>query len=304
MVGVITTGNHPKALWPGIHAWFGSSYDEYPEEWPEIFGPAQGSTKAYEEDVGVTGFGFAPIKAEGAAISYDSETQDFTKRYTHVAYALGYIVTHEELMDGQYEVVSKRRSRRLAFSMRQTKEVVAANVLNRAFTSGYTGGDAIILASASHPTLSGNQSNIITTAADFSEAALEDLLIQIRQAKGPRGLVIALRAMKLIIPPNTQFDAERVLKSTLRVDTPNNDINAVRNMGLLPQGYVVNDYLTDTDAWFIKTNCPDGMTMFNREDVDFTQDNDNDTMNAKAKSYMRFSVGWTDWRGMYCSAGA
>jgi hypothetical protein len=303
MPGVITTGNHPKALWPGIHAWFGSSYDEFPEEYPEIF-TVTGSQKAYEEDVGVTGFGFAPIKTEGTSASYDSETQDFTKRYTHVAYALGYIVTYEEMQDGQYEIVSKRRSRRLAYSMRQTKEVVAANVLNRGFTAGYTGGDGIVLFSASHPTLSGNQSNIITTAADFSEASLEDLLIQIRTAKGPRGLIISLKPMKLIIPANTQFDAERTLKSTLRVDTPNNDINAVRNMGLLPQGYVINDFLTDTDAWFVKTSCPDGMTMFNREDINFEQDNDFDTKNAKAKSYMRFSVGWTDWRAMFGSAGA
>jgi hypothetical protein len=303
MTGVITTGNHPKALWPGIHAWFGSSYDEFPEEYPEIF-QMQGSTKAYEEDVGVTGFGFAPIKNEGASVSYDSETQDFTKRYTHVAYGLGYIVTYEEMQDGQYEIVSKRRARRLAYSMRQTKEVVAANVLNRAFTSGYTGGDGSILCVSTHPTLSGNQSNVITTSADFSEAALEDLLIQIRTAKGPRGLIISLKPMKLIIPANTQFDAERTLKSTLRVDTPNNDINAVRNMGLLPQGYVINDFLTDTDAWFIKTSCPDGMTMFNREDINFEQDNDFDTKNAKAKSYMRFSVGWTDWRTIYGSPGA
>ncbi len=303
MAGVITTGNHPKALWPGIHAWFGSSYDEFPEEYPEIF-EMDTSTKAYEEDVGVTGFGFAPIKTEGAAVAYDSETQDFTKRYTHVAYGLGYIVTYEELQDGQYEVVSKRRAKRLAFSMRQSKETVAANVLNRGFTSGYTGGDGSILFVSTHPTLSGSQSNVISTAADFSEAALEDLLIQIRQAKGPRGLAISLRPQKLIIPVNTQFDAERTLKSTLRVDTPNNDINAVRNMGLLPQGYVVNDYLTDTDAWFIKTNAPNGLTMFNREAIGFEQDNDFDTKNAKAKSYMRFSVGWTDWRSVYGSAGA
>ena len=303
MAGVITTGNHPKALWPGIHAWWGINYNEYPTEYTEIF-DVLGSQKAYEEEVGTTGFGLAPIKNEGTAVSYDSETQLFVKRYTHIAYALGYIVTKEELDDSQYEQVSRRRSKRLAFSMRQTKEVVSANVLNRAFSSTYTGGDGSALSVTSHATNTGNQSNVLATTADFSEASLEDLIIQIRQATNDRGLRIALRPMKLIIPVNTQFDAQRTLKSELRVDTANNDINAVRSMGLLPDGYVVNDYLTDTDAWWIKTDCPEGMEMYDRNPTDFTQDNDYDTMNAKAKSYMRFSVGWTDWRAMYGSQGA
>ena len=250
MAGVITTGNHPKALWPGIHAWWGINYNEYPTEYTEIF-DVLGSQKAYEEEVGTTGFGLAPIKNEGTAVSYDSETQLYVKRYTHIAYALGYIVTKEELDDNQYEQVSRRRSKRLAFSMRQTKEVVAANVLNRAFSTAYVGGDASPLSVTNHATNTGSQSNILATSADFSEAALEDLIIQVRQATNDRGLRIALRPMKLIIPVNTQFDAQRTLKSELRVDTANNDINAVRSMGLLPDGYVVNDFLTDTDAWWV-----------------------------------------------------
>lgn len=289
MAGVITTGNHPKALWPGMHAFFGISYSEHPEEYKDIF-EIETSKKAYEEDARTTGFGFAGIKAEGQAVDYDSESQQWTKRYSPTVYGLGYVVTQEEMEDNLYETVSKRRIKRLAFSMRQTKEVVAANVLNRAFTSGYTGGDGAILASASHPSYAGNYSNVLT-AADFSEAALEDAVIQIGQAKNDRGLAIALRPMKLIFPVNIQFDVNRVLKSELTPGTANNAINAVRLVGVKP---VLNHYLTDADAWFIKTDCPNGLTMFERRALSFTQDNDFDTENAKAKATMRFSVGWTD----------
>lgn len=303
MTGVITTGNHPKALWEGIRAWFGAQYNEYPEQYKELF-EVTTSKKNYEEDVMVTGFGLAPEKSQGGSVSYDSETQGFTKRYTHVVYGSGYIVTREELEDSLYEVVSKRRSKRLAFSMRQTKEIVSANVLNRAFNSAYTGGDAKEMLATDHPSAAGNWSNELATPADFSESSLEDLIIQIRQAKNDRGLQIALRPMKLIIPNSLQFEAQRVLKSELQSGTANNDINAVRSMGLLPQGYAVNDYLTDSDAWFIKTDCPNGAMMFNRRMVELTNDSDFDTENAKAKSTMRFSVGWTDPRGYYGSPGA
>lgn len=303
MTGVITTGNHPKALWPGIRAWFGANYSEYPEQFKEIF-EIVSSSKNYEEDVLVTGFGLAPEKSQGGSVSYDSESQGFTKRYVHVVYGSGYIVTREELEDNLYEVVSKRRSKRLAFSMRQTKEIVSANVLNRAFNPAYTGGDGKELLATDHPSSAGNWSNELSVAADFSESALEDMMIQIRQAKNDRGLQIALRGMKLIIPNTLQFEAQRVLKSELQSGNANNDINAVRSMGLLPQGYAVNDYLTDPDAWFVKTDCPNGMTMFNRRSVELTNDSDFDTENAKAKSTMRFSVGWTDPRGMFGSPGA
>lgn len=223
MAGVITTGNHPRALWPGMHAFWGRVYNEFPMEWKELFTVQESSGKNYEEDTEVTGFGLAPVKTEGASVSYDSETQGPTTRYTHVAYALGYIVTREELDDNLYEIVSKRRIRGLAFSMRQTKEIVGANIYNRAFNSSFTGGDGLEMCSTAHVTIDGTQSNELATAADFSEASLEDLLIQIGNAKNSRGLRICLMGRKLIVPNDLTFEAQRVLNSTLRVDTANND---------------------------------------------------------------------------------
>ena len=299
----ITTGNHPKALWPGIHAWFGSSYKEHPTEYTEIF-DVKSSKQNYEEDVLVTGFGLAPVKNEGSAYSYDSESQGYTKRYKHVPYGLGYIVTREELADNLYEKVSKQRSQRLAFSMRQTREQVGANVLNRGYNNAYVGGDGVELFSQAHPAVSGNWQNELTTPADLSEAALEDMLILVSLATNDRGLKIGLRGMKLIVHPNDMFRACRILESTLRVGSADNDVNAIKKKGLLPGGYTANHYLTDTDSWFVKTTAPAGMCWFDRESVEFRQDNDTDTDNAKSKSYMRFSVGWTDPRGMYGSEGA
>jgi hypothetical protein len=299
MAGVITTGNHPKALWPGMNAWFGASYKEFPEEYREIFS-VEKSSKNYEEDSALTGFGLAPIKSEGSAVSYDSETQGFTKRYTHVVYGLGYVVTQEELEDNQYEIVSKRRIKRLAFSMRQTKEIVAANVLNRATTSGYTGGDGVVLLSTAHTSTAGNWSNKLATAADLSEASLEDMVIQISQATNDRGLNIALRPTKLIVPVNLQFEAKRILKSELQSNSAENNINALKGMF----DYTVNHYLTDTDQWFLKTDAPDGLKMFERRALAFTQDSDFDTENARAKATMRFSVGWSDAHGIYGSEGS
>jgi hypothetical protein len=303
MAGVITTGSHPKALWPGMRKFWGREYSEHKQEWTEIF-ETETSEKNYEEDTEVTGFGLAPIKTQAGSVSYDSEAQGPTKRYTHVTYGLGYIVTREEQEDNLYEVVSKRRIKALAFSVRQTEETVCANILNRAFNTSYTGGDGKAMIVADHPTVAGNQSNVITTAADFSEAALEDLMIQIMLATNSRGLKISLMPEKLVVPPNTAFDAERVIKSTLQSGTANNDVNAIRSMGLLTKGVCVNHYLTDTDAWFLKTNAPAGMIRFNRRTTEFKQDNDFDTENLKAKSTLRFSVGWTDWRGCYGSPGA
>lgn len=303
MAGVITTGNHPKALWPGIRAWFGRMYDEYPVECTQVF-DQDTSEKAYEEDVEVTGFGLAPIKAEGQSLSFDSETQGYTKRYTHVAYALGYIVTKEELDDNLYEDVSKRRSRALAFSMRQTKEVVGANILNRATDSNYVGGDAKELLATDHPSLAGNWSNELSVAADLSEASLEDILIQIATANNSRGLRIALVGQKLIVPPQLSFEAERITKSTLQNDTANNAINAMKSKGLLPQGTMTYHYLTDPDQWFVKTNCPNGLMHIKRKALEFDKDNDFDTKNAKASAYERYSFGWTDPRCIFGSPGS
>jgi len=302
-MAVITTGNHPKALWPGIRKWWGRQYDEHKVEHTDLFTP-ENSTQAYEEDVQVTGFGLAPVKAEGAGISYDSETQGYTSRYTHVAYALGYICTFEELRDNLYEVVSKRRARANAFSMRQTKENVGANVYNRAFNSSFTGGDGTELIATSHSTLSGNQSNHLTTAADLSEASLEDLIIQIMGATNDRGLKISLMPRSLIVPRQLWFEANRILKSTLQNDSANNAINVLRATNALPDGIKVNHYLTDADAFFVRTNVPNGMICFDRDKIPLEQDNDFDTKNAKAAAYERYSFGWTDWRGVYGSPGA
>lgn len=303
MSGVITTGNHPKALWPGVAAWFGTSYREYPLECEMVF-DRDSSSKNYEEDVEITGFGLAPVKTEGSSVSYDSHSQGYTKRYTHVAYALGYIVTREELDDNLYEKVSRSRSKSLAFSMRQTKETVGANIFNRAFNSSFTGGDGKELLATDHPSLAGDWSNELAVAADLSEASLEDLLIQIMNAENSRGLKIALTGRKLIVPPNLAFDATRIVKSQLQNDTANNAINAIRAMGLLPEGVMVYHYLTDTDAWFIKTDCPEGLKLYQRTPIEFTRDSDFDTENAKAKAYERYSFGWTDPRCLYGSSGA
>jgi hypothetical protein len=282
-----------------MHAFFGAQYSEYPEEYRQIF-DVEKSSKNYEEDTLITGFGLAPIKTQGGSVSYEGETQGFTKRYSHTVYGLGYVVTEEEMEDNLYEVVSRRRIKRLAFSMRQTKEIVAANVLNRAFNTSYTGGDAKALCVTDHPGSGGSWSNRAATDADLSEASLEDMVIQIGQAKNDKGLQIALRPIKLIIPINLQFDAKRILKSELQSGTANNDVNALKGMF----DYSVNHYLTDTDAWFLKTDCPNGMTMFERRALAFAQDNDFDTANAKAKATMRFSVGWTDPRAMFGTQGA
>jgi hypothetical protein len=302
-MAVISTGSHPKALWPGVHKFVMGDYAEHAVEYSQIF-DMESSKMAYEEDVEITGFGLAQAKSEGASVAYDSHSQGFTKRYTHVAYALGYIVTREELDDNLYKSRSFKRGKSLAFSFRTTKEIVAANVLNRAFAPAYAGGDGKELLATDHPSLAGNWSNELAVAADLSEAALEDILTQIMEAKNSRGLQIALRGDCLIVPPALAFTAERIMKSSLQNDTANNAVNAIKSMGLLRGGVKVNHYLTDTSAWFVKTDTPDGLRGFQRTPFEFTQDNDFDTENAKAKGYERYSFGWSDPRGLYGSAGA
>ena len=305
MAGVIMTGNHPKALWPGVRAWWGRVYDEHTVEYTALF-DMEGSTRDYEEDVQVTGFGLAPVKNEGSSISYDSESQGYTSRYSHVAYALGYAVTFEEIDDNLYEVVGKRRGQANAFSQRQTKEVVASQVYNRCVSSSYTGGDGVALLSTAHPAKGGAWSNMLATTADLSESSLEDICIQIAGATNDRGLKIAIQPRKLIIHRQDMFEAARILKSLNQSGTANNDTNALRVMNTFPEGVAVNHYLaeTGTDAWFVRTNCPRGMIGYDRRSVPLKQENDFDTMNAKAMSYERYSFGWTDPRGIYGSAGA
>lgn len=302
-MSIINSGSFAKALWPGVNAWYGKAYSEYPVEYTKLFDTFK-STKAFEEDVGVSSFGLAVQKSEGAPISYDSERQAFITRYQHVTYALGFIITREVMDDDQYSIVGQRKAQGLAFSMRQTKEIVAANVYNRYNTSGYTGGDGVTLLSTSHPTLAGGTwSNQIATAADISEAALEQAVIDIAGFTNDRGLLIAVRPKTLVIPRQLMFEAKRILGSDGRVGTDNNDLNAIKNMGLIPET-VVNHYLTDTDAWFIRTDVPHGMKYFERRADAFDMDNDFDTENAKYKATARYSFGWTDARGIYGSPGA
>ncbi|MGW8178956.1 MAG: hypothetical protein ACWGQW_09365 [bacterium] len=303
MAGIIVTGNHPKALWPGVKAWWGRTYNEHKTEYTDLF-DMDTSRQNYEEDVLVTGFGLAPVKPQAMSVSYDTESQGHVSRYTHVVYGLGYIVSREELEDNLYAVVSKRRAQALAFSMRQTKENVHANVYNRAFDSTYTGGDGQELICTDHPTKSGNQSNQLTVASDLSESAIEDLIIQIMGAVNDRGLKISLMPQSLHVHRSDWFEANRILKSVLQNDTAINAVNVLRSTNALPRGIMVNHYFSDTDAWFIRTNAPRGLISYQRRAIEFTQDNDFDTENAKAKNTERYSCGWTDFRALYGSPGA
>jgi hypothetical protein len=307
-MGVINTGSFAKALWPGINAWFGQSYKEWPTEYTDLF-DTEKSGKAYEEEVGVSGFGLAAEKSEGSGLLYDEASQSFVNRYTNKAYSLGFVITREMIEDNQYDisVIGKNQSKALAFSMRQTKEILAANVYNRAFTGtgNPTYGDGSVLCISSHPTkVGGTFSNVPSVAADLSEASLEQACIDIAGFTNDRGLKISIMPKTLIIPKELMFEAERILKSTLQNDSGNNAINALRSTGMFAGGVKVNHYLTDTDAWFIRTNCPDGMKYFNRVDTEFGMDNDFDTYSAKFRSYFRCSFGNSDPRGIYGSAGA
>lgn len=309
-MSIINSGSFAKALWPGVNAWYGKAYNEYSTEYDKLFDKFQ-STKQFEEDVGISSFGLAVVKPEGSPISFDSERQAFITRYQHVVYALGFIITREIMEDDQYAVVGQRKAQGLAYSMRQTKEIVAANVYNRAFNTSYVGGDGSTLiaapggtASASHPLFAGGTAtNGPTTWADLSEAALEQAGIDIAGFTNDRGLLIAVKPKTLIVPRQLVFEAKRILGSDGRVGTDNNDLNAIKNMGLIPET-VVNHYLTDSDAWFIRTDVPHGMKHFERRADSFDMDNDWDTENAKYKASARYSFGWTDWRGIYGSQGA
>lgn len=302
-MSVITTGNHPKLLWPGLNALFGLTYNDIPLQHTMVFDVAT-SDKAYEEDQEITGFGLAPVKSEAGSISYDTHTQGPTTRYTNVTYGLGFIESREAVEDNQYKGRATSRTKALARSMRVTKETVMANIFNRAFNSSYTGGDGKEMIATDHPTVDGTQSNELSVAADLSEASLEDLLIQIMNATDSRGLRINLMGRKLIVPSNLAFEAERIVKSNLQNDTANNAVNAMRSMGLLPEGVMVWRYLTDVDAWFIKTDCMDALRLFNRRALSFEKDSDFDTDNFKHKATERYVGGWSDWRGVFGSPGA
>ena len=292
-----------KELEPGLNALFGLEHGRYENQHTEIF-DTENSDRAFEEEVMLSGFGQAKVKAEGQAVDYDDAQETFTSRYSHETIALAFAITEEAVEDNLYDKVSSRYTKALARSMAITKQTKGANVLNRGFNSSYTGGDAKELLATAHPTIGGDVKNELTTAADLNETSLEQALIDIAGMKDERGLKIAVNGVKMIIPVNLQFTAERLMKSPGRVGTADNDINAHKSMGMIPQGYVVNNYLTDTDAFFIKTDAPNGLKMFQRTAVTTKMEGDFDTGNVRYKARERYSFGWSDWRGVFGSPGA
>ncbi len=302
-MSIITSGSFSKALWPGVNAWYGKEYNEFPVEWTELFDQYT-SRKAFEEDVGVSGFGLVQIKPEGSGIAYDTETQAFITRYTHINYALGFIVTREAFDDDQYDVVAEKRARGLAYSVRQSFEVLATDIYNKAFSTARTYGDGSALCVSTHANaVGGTWSNIPAVASNLSEAALEQAVIDIAGWTNDRGLKINVTPRSLHVPFALSFEAERILKTQYRVGTANNDINALISMGKFPGGIKPNHYLTSSTAWFLRTDVKDGMKYFERKPVTFGEDNDWDTENAKFKAQFRGSWGATDPRAIYGSAG-
>lgn len=302
--GIINTGNHPKLLWPGVHAVWGQDYAQHATEYTDLYNQ-EDSDMAYEQDVQVVGSGLAPIKAQGAPVSYDSEVQGWVTTYPHIAYALGYIVTYEELRDNLYEKVSMDRARGNAFSINQTIENVAAFLYNNAFTNTYFAlPDGQPLVSTAHVAVTGGTySNALFPSVDISEAAFEDLNIQIMGTANDRGLLVSIMAESLHVSRQDWYGANRIMKSVLQSNTSSNNVNVLKATNAFPKGIKMNHYFTSPHAWFIRTNCPKGMTMFWRDRPEFDQDNDFDTKNAKAATYMRFSVGCTDPRSIFGSNG-
>jgi len=303
--GSINTGTHPLLLWPGVKTVWGQVNAEHSPEYIDLY-EIDTSTQAYEKSVEITGFDIAPIKPEGQPASFDSEVQGAVSTVTHIAYALGYIVTYEELQDNLYEQVAGNRARANAFAMNQTVENVAAFLYNNSLTTTYfTTGDGVALNSASHVLpLGGTYSNLLSTAADLSEVGLEDMVVQVYGAQNNRGLQMNLMPRSLIVPRQLWFTANRVLKSTMQSNTQSNNINVLKAVNAIPEGIKMNHYLTDATTWFMRTNCPNGMKFYWRHKPDLMQDNDGDTRNAKTISYMRFSVTCEDPRGLYASAGS
>lgn len=305
-MGAINTGSFAKAMYPGVSTWYGEGYKEYPTEWTDLF-DSEPSTRAYEEDVAISGFGLAEEVTEGGKTPYDEARQSYITRYINRTYRKGFIVTMEAMEDNLYniEALGKKKAQALGFSMRQTEEILGANVYNRAFTAGYTYGDGVVLGSALHPLFGGGTfSNTPAVASDLSESSLEQACIDIAGFTNDRGLLINIMPKSLIVPKELIFEAHRILNSILQPGGANNDINAIRAMNLFPGGAKVNHYLTDPDAWFIRTNCPEGMKHKNRKEVTFGMDNDSDTFNAKFYAYFRGSWGMTDPRSMYANPGA
>jgi phage major head subunit gpT-like protein len=293
-----------KELLPGLNALFGLEYQKYGEQHKEIF-EAETSERSFEEETKLSGFGTAPVKEEGSSISYDNAQEAWTSRYTHETIALGFSITEEAVEDNLYDSLSSRYTKALARAMAYTKQTKAAAVLNNGFNSSYTGGDGVELFSTAHPLVSGGtNSNEPTTAADLNETSLEAAVIQIAAWTDERGLLIAAKPRKLIIPPALQFVATRLLETEGRVGTADNDINAIMNNGVVPEGYTVNNFLTDDDAWFLTTDVPNGLKHFTRAAMTTGMDGDFDTGNVRYKARERYSFGWSDPLGIFGSPGA
>jgi hypothetical protein len=293
-----------KELLPGLNALFGLEYARYGEEHKEIF-ENESSERSFEEETKLSGFSAAPVKNEGSAIAYDNAQEVFTARYNHETIALGFSLTEEAIEDNLYDSLSSRYTKALARAMAYTKQTKAAAILNNGFDSDYAGGDGQPLFSNAHPLVSGGtNSNVPTTAADLNETSLEAAVIQIAAWTDERGLLIAAKPRKLVVPPSLMFVATRLLETELRVSTADNDINAIKSNGSIPEGYTVNHFLTDTDAWFLTTDVPNGLKHFVRTPMQNSMDGDFDTGNVRYKARERYSFGWSDPLGMYGSEGA
>ena len=299
----ISRGQLVKELEPGLNALFGLEYNRYDNQHAEIF-DTENSDRAFEEEVMLSGFAQAQTKPEGSGVAFDNAQETFTSRYTHETIALAFSITEEAIEDNLYDRLASRYTKALARSMANTKQVKAANVLNNAFNSSFAGGDGKELCATDHPTIAGTFKNELSTAADLNETSLEQSLIDIAAMTDERGLKIAARGLKMIIPSELQFTAERLMKSAGKVGSANNDINAIASMGMIPQGYVVNNFLTDTDAFFIKTDVPNGLKMFVRSPIKTAMEGDFDTGNVRYKARERYSFGFSDPRGIFGSPGA
>ena len=292
-----------KELEPGLNALFGLEYKNYENQHTEIF-DTENSDRAFEEEVMLSGFENASVKSEGAAVVYDNAQETFTARYQHETIALAFALTEENIEDNLYDKISTRYTKALARSMANTKQVKAANVLNNAFNNAFAGGDGVALCSDAHPIIAGTFKNEPSTAADLSETSLEQAMIDIAAMTDERGLKIAARGMKMIIHPNQQFVAERLMKSGQRPGTADNDVNAMKSMGMVPQGFVVNNFLSDTESFFIKTDVPNGLKHMVRAPIKTAMEGDFETGNVRYKARERYSFGWSDPRGIYGNPGA
>lgn len=302
MAGIINTGSFPRALWPGVNAWFGGAYKQHADEWVNLFDKYT-SDKNYEIDVQEVPLGAAQVKPQSQGVIYDSMIQGYESRYQHIAYGLGIIITHEEIQDNLYMNFGEKRAKELARAFKYAKEINAASVYNNAFNSSYTGGDGVTLLNTAHPRTSGGTfANKLAVDADLSEQALEDMVILTMNAINDRGFYINVMPKSLIVSPSNWFTANRILKSINQSGTANNDLNILRTTNAFPEGIKLNRYLNvNPRAWFIRTDVDNGLKYFEREAISFDQQNDFDTKNFKALAYERYSFGWTDPRGLYGS---